>query len=150
MRAAFEVLASVPRMAGNAPSPDARPGHESVDSDHDASAAPRLNLGLVAGVGARLIMSTTPPLAKKITTEGLALAFHRFFWLAVGLTIIHYVRGNRLTRQSFALAWPAGVLFGANIATEAADMAKMKQEREKPQDVQDAEAFLKANRNTQN
>ncbi len=30
------------------------------------------------------------------------------------------------------------------------DMAKMKQEREKPQDVQDAEAFLKANRNTQN
>jgi len=99
-------MGSVSRMAGKAPSRQA-PRRSVAVTGH---------LGLMAAIGAMLIMSTTPPLAKKISVDGLALAFHRFFWLALGLSIIFYVRGHRLSRRSFALAWPAGVLFGANIA----------------------------------
>lgn len=62
------------------------------------------------------VLSATPPLTKYIHVEGLALAAHRFVWLAIGLTLILYLRGGRLSRRALQLSWPAGLLFAANIA----------------------------------
>lgn len=72
--------------------------------------------GPAVAVLAITVLSATPPLSKYIHVEGLALAAHRFVWLAIGLTIILYLRGGRLTRRALRLSWPAGLLFAANIA----------------------------------
>jgi drug/metabolite transporter (DMT)-like permease len=54
--------------------------------------------------------------AKHIELEGLALGFHRFVWLALGLGLIMAVRGQRLSLIGFRLSWLPGLLFAANIA----------------------------------
>jgi drug/metabolite transporter (DMT)-like permease len=73
-------------------------------------------LGPTVAIFAITVLSAMPPLSKYIHVEGLALAAHRFFWLALGLSVVFYARGGRLTTRAIRLAWPAGVLFAGNIA----------------------------------
>ncbi len=63
-----------------------------------------------------VLLSTTGPLAKHIELQGLALGFHRFVWLALGLLLVMRIRGERLDLFALRWSWLAGVLFAANIA----------------------------------
>jgi drug/metabolite transporter (DMT)-like permease len=84
--------------------------------DAEADANTTTMLGPVVAIFAITMLSAMPPLTKHIGVKGLALAGHRFFWLAIGLSVIFRLRGGRLSVRSIKLAWPAGLLFAANIA----------------------------------
>lgn len=98
----------------------AGPSKPGASLPSEGAAAPSPIVASAAGTGAAIlaitVLSATPPLTKHIPIEGLALAAHRFIWLAIGLSIIYHVRGGRISRRAIRLAWPAGLLFAANIA----------------------------------
>ena len=73
-------------------------------------------LGPLVAVGAVTVLSGTPPLSKYIHVQGLALAAHRFFWLALVLGLVLGLRGGRITSGALRHGWRSGVLFAANIA----------------------------------
>ena len=73
-------------------------------------------MGPMVAVIAITVLSSMPPLTKYIDVAGLALAAHRFVWLSVGLVVVLYLRGGRLSLRAFQLGWSSGVLFAANIA----------------------------------
>jgi len=62
------------------------------------------------------LLSITGPVAKHIKLDGLALGFHRFFWLAIALSLVMAVRRQRVTLKSLKWSWLPGVLFAVNIA----------------------------------
>ena len=62
------------------------------------------------------LLSITGPVAKHLSLDGLALSFHRFFWLALALSLVMAIRGKRITLTALRWSWFPGLLFAINIA----------------------------------
>ena len=63
-----------------------------------------------------IVLSSMPPLTKHIDVAGLALAAHRFVWLALLLLLVLVATGRRITLRGLQLGWLPGLLFAGNIA----------------------------------
>lgn len=74
-------------------------------------------LGIGATLAAVCVWGAGNTLIAGVPMSGTAIAFYRLLFASLIYLAILYVRGGRLTRDSFRFGWVGGIAFGADVIT---------------------------------